>query len=77
MRKRISSSTSSYIDKDSKSHSPFFKCFAVLSIPNIIMQPAQDEVQQAVNKAAQMIISVSKGVTQWSKERKKDMGEEG
>ena len=52
-------------------HNPFFKCNAVLTIPTISMQPALDEVQQAVNKAAQMIINTAKGVSQWSKERKK------
>lgn len=76
MRKRISSSTVSYtlVEKEDKNHSPFFKCFAVLAIPIIVMQPALDEVQQAVNKAAQMIINVSKGVSQWNKDRKKAMG---
>ena len=32
------------------------------------MQPQQEEVQQAVNKAVQCIICVSKGVSQWCKE---------
>ena len=31
------------------------------------MSPALDEVQQAVNKAAQLVISVSKGVSKWHK----------
>ena len=35
------------------------------------MNPALDEVQQTVNKAAQMVISVSKGVAKWSEERKR------
>ena len=35
------------------------------------MQPALDEVQQGLNKAVQSIISISKGVAQWSKERKR------
>ena len=43
-----------------RDHRPFFKCDAVLAIPNVVMAPALDEVQQIVNKAAQMIISVSK-----------------
>lgn len=43
-----------------RDHRPFFKCHAVLAIPNVVMSPALDEVQQNVNKAAQMIISVSK-----------------
>ena len=78
LRKRISSSAVTYsmIDKEEKNHSPFFKCYAVLAIPIIVMQPALDEVQQAVNKAAQFVISVSKGVSQWNKDRKKNAGGE-
>ena len=34
------------------------------------MQPALDEVQQAVNKAAQLVLGVAKGIAQWNKERK-------
>ena len=49
---------------------PFFRCSVTLAIPNIIMQPALDEVQQAVNKAAQLILGVAKGVALWGKERK-------
>ena len=54
--------------KDSR---PFFRTNATLAIPNIVMQPALDEVQQGLNKAVQSIISSSKGVAQWSKERKR------
>ena len=54
--------------KDSR---PPFKTFATLAIPNITMQPALDEVQQAINKAAQMVVSVSKGICQWNKDRKR------
>ena len=52
---------------ESKEHHPFFRCNAVLAIPNVIMQPALDEVQQSVNKAAHMVINVSKGISQWNK----------
>lgn len=31
------------------------------------MSPALDEVQQAVNKAAQLVVSVSKGISKWHK----------
>ncbi|XP_074644897.1 dynein axonemal heavy chain 5-like [Tubulanus polymorphus] len=79
LRKRITSSSMvHYIDNKGsaqKDNHPFFRTNAVLQIPNIVMQPALDEVQQAVNKAAQMIISVSKGVSQWSKERKIEKAE--
>lgn len=58
----------SYGDKkDKKETRPFFKAYAVLAIPNVVMSPALDEVQQAVNKAAQKVISVSKGVSKWHK----------
>ncbi|XP_038070084.1 dynein heavy chain 5, axonemal-like isoform X1 [Patiria miniata] len=75
IRKRVTSSSHmSYIDLQrsdiQKKDSPFFRCNVTLSIPNIIMQPALDEVQQAVNKAAQLILGVAKGVAQWNKERK-------
>ncbi|KAK3610339.1 hypothetical protein CHS0354_029807 [Potamilus streckersoni] len=77
LRKRITSSSMVHYMVDSsfgdskKDSRPFFKTFAILAIPNINMQPALDEVQQAVNKAAQMVVNVSKGISQWSKERKK------
>lgn len=61
---------SGYGGESKKDSKPFFKTYAVLAIPNIVMQPALDEVQQAVNKAAQMVIGVSKGVSKWSDKRK-------
>jgi hypothetical protein len=40
--------TGSYGDKkDKKETRPFFKAYAVLAIPNVVMSPALDEVQQA------------------------------
>lgn len=78
MRLKMKNNFYSFIAGDSggfgdakKDSGPFFKTFATLAIPNIVMQPALDEVQQTVNKAAQMIISVSKGVAKWSEERKR------
>ncbi|XP_055955514.1 dynein axonemal heavy chain 5 isoform X2 [Patella vulgata] len=77
LRKRITSSSMAHYIGDTsygdgkKDSRPFFRTNAVLAIPNIIMQPALDEVQQALNKVVQTIISVSKGVALWSKERKK------
>lgn len=51
---------------------PFFQCDAVLAIPNIVMQPPLDEVQGAVSKAAQLIVQVASGVSQWSKDRRRN-----
>ncbi|KAK7114139.1 dynein axonemal heavy chain 5-like isoform X2 [Littorina saxatilis] len=78
LRKRITSSSMAlYIGEGSlygdakKDSRPFFRTNATLAIPNIVMVPALDEVQQGLNKAVQCIISSSKGVAQWSKERKR------
>ncbi|XP_077982678.1 dynein axonemal heavy chain 5-like [Glandiceps talaboti] len=73
IRRRITSSSHlAYMDEDKgKKESPFFRCNVNLAIPLIVMQPALDEVQQCVNKAAQLVLNVAKGVAQWSKERKK------
>ncbi|KAM4704637.1 dynein axonemal heavy chain 5 [Rhinophrynus dorsalis] len=75
IRKRIqTSSMISFLDSNSASKQklsgqPIFKTNITLAIPNISMVPALDEVQQTLNKAVENIVSVSKGVAQWSKER--------
>ncbi|KFQ30560.1 Dynein heavy chain 5, axonemal, partial [Mesitornis unicolor] len=52
-----------------KSAHPIIRTSINLSIPNIIMIPSLDEVQQTLNKAVDSIVKVMKGVGQWSKER--------
>ena len=56
------------------SKGPFFRVDSVLTIPNVSIQPTIEEVQHAVNKGAQMIVGVSKGVTQWTKRNDKAAG---
>ena len=68
---KFSGDSSSAKGDNKKDSRPFFKTFATLTIPNVVMQPALDEVQQAVNKAAQKVIFVSKGIAKWSDERKR------
>uniref|UniRef100_A0A8C8CG82 Dynein, axonemal, heavy chain 5 n=1 Tax=Oncorhynchus tshawytscha TaxID=74940 RepID=A0A8C8CG82_ONCTS len=46
---------------------PIFRTSVTLSIPNITMVPALDEVQQALNRAVESVVSVSKGVGQQDK----------
>ncbi|XP_052229952.1 dynein axonemal heavy chain 5-like isoform X5 [Dreissena polymorpha] len=84
LRKRITSSSmvhyigegGSFGGSEAKrDNRPFFKTFATLAIPNIVMTPGLDDVQQGVNKAAQMVVSVSKGVSQWNKDRKRASNE--
>ncbi|XP_053100655.1 dynein axonemal heavy chain 5-like isoform X3 [Hemicordylus capensis] len=75
IRKRINAtSVTSFLDhenasKQKQNAQPIFKASVILSIPNFAMMPALEEVQQTLNKAVDSIVSVMKGVGQWSKER--------
>ncbi|XP_078108038.1 dynein axonemal heavy chain 5 isoform X4 [Sander vitreus] len=76
LRKRIhASSLMNFLGGDSPSRGKssgqqaIFRVNVTLSIPNITMVPALEEVQQALNRAVECVVSVSKGVSQWSKER--------
>ncbi|KAM3614047.1 uncharacterized protein V6R79_009044 [Siganus canaliculatus] len=85
LRKRIhvSSLTHFLAESDSLSRGKntgqqaIFRVNVTLSIPNITVVPSLEEIQQALNRAVECVVSVSKGVGQWSKERisKKKMNE--
>uniref|UniRef100_H0X0M1 Dynein axonemal heavy chain 5 n=1 Tax=Otolemur garnettii TaxID=30611 RepID=H0X0M1_OTOGA len=74
VRKRIHSSHMvNFLDGNSASKVrqnslPIFRANVTLAIPNIVMAPALEDVQQTLNKAVDCIISVPKGVRQWSSE---------
>uniref|UniRef100_A0A8C5C0U0 Dynein, axonemal, heavy chain 5 n=1 Tax=Gadus morhua TaxID=8049 RepID=A0A8C5C0U0_GADMO len=61
LRRRIHASTTG--------NQAIFRANVILSIPNVAMVPALEEVQQALNRAVECVVSASKGVGQWSKER--------
>ncbi|MEQ2268177.1 hypothetical protein XENORESO_016778, partial [Xenotaenia resolanae] len=77
LRKRIHTSSLVHFlgESDALSHGKhsdqqaIFRANVTLSIPNIVMVPALEEVQQALNRAVECVVSVSKGVGQWSTER--------
>ncbi|XP_053183407.1 dynein axonemal heavy chain 5 isoform X3 [Scomber japonicus] len=77
LRKRIHASSLMHFLAESDSPSrgkssgqqAIFRVNVTLAIPNIAMVPALEEVQQALNRAVECVVSVSKGVGQWSKER--------
>ncbi|XP_041488031.1 dynein heavy chain 5, axonemal [Microtus oregoni] len=52
--------------KTKQNHLPIFRANITLAIPNIAMSPALEDIQQTLNKAVECIISVPKGVRQWS-----------
>ncbi|XP_043743727.1 dynein axonemal heavy chain 5 [Cervus elaphus] len=47
---------------------PIFRASVTLTIPNISMAPALEDIQHTLNKAVECIVTVSKGVRQWSGE---------
>ena len=47
---------------------PFFAADYILEIPNVVMRPTLDVIQQHVNRAVAIIVSIAKGITQWKKE---------
>ena len=73
IKRRVSSSSFNvYSDGEEsrrKENLVTFRADVTLAIPNIVMQPALDDIQQAVNKAAQNVVSSSRGVLQWGQMR--------
>jgi len=45
---------------------PVFKTYAVLAMPNLIIQPSIDEMQHSLNKCIQSILNVSKNLINWT-----------
>ncbi|XP_055965046.1 dynein axonemal heavy chain 5 [Sorex fumeus] len=74
IRKRIhSSNTVNFRDSRSASKTkqnsrPIFRANIMLAIPSITMSPALEDIQQTLNRAVECIVSVPKGVRQWSGE---------
>lgn len=62
------------MSKQKKGSHPIIRTNINLSIPNIIMTPSLEEVQQTLNKAVDCIVKVMKGVRQWNKERISKVG---
>jgi hypothetical protein len=48
---------------------PLFSIDVNLSIPNVVLSPPLDELQQVLNKAARYIVEASKSVKAWGQHR--------
>uniref|UniRef100_A0A8C2TFR5 Dynein axonemal heavy chain 8 n=1 Tax=Coturnix japonica TaxID=93934 RepID=A0A8C2TFR5_COTJA len=59
LKKRI------YIPNKHEENVPFLKAEVHLVIPNAVMVPTLDDMQQAINRMIQLILDVSRGVAQW------------
>ncbi|XP_057352291.1 dynein axonemal heavy chain 5 isoform X2 [Manis pentadactyla] len=74
IRKRIHASNtinfrgSNSASKMKQNSLSIFRASITLAIPNIAMTPALEDVQQALNRAVECIVNVTKGVRQWSGE---------
>uniref|UniRef100_A0A8W4FP45 Dynein axonemal heavy chain 5 n=1 Tax=Sus scrofa TaxID=9823 RepID=A0A8W4FP45_PIG len=74
MRRRIHSSNLIHF-RDSNSASkmkqnslPIFRASITLVIPNITMAPVLEDIQQTLNKVVECVVTITKGVRQWSSE---------
>uniref|UniRef100_A0A8D1M5E9 AAA+ ATPase domain-containing protein n=1 Tax=Sus scrofa TaxID=9823 RepID=A0A8D1M5E9_PIG len=74
MRRRIHSSNLIHF-RDSNSASkmkqnslPIFRASITLAIPNITMAPVLEDIQQTLNKVVECVVTITKGVRQWSSE---------
>ncbi|XP_069464857.1 dynein axonemal heavy chain 8 [Ambystoma mexicanum] len=57
-------------DSDSpEDYNPLIKTEVHLNIPNVVMIPSLDDIQQAINRIIQMVLEVSRGVAQWGQSR--------
>ncbi|XP_074845897.1 dynein axonemal heavy chain 8 [Carettochelys insculpta] len=46
----------------------FLKAEVHLAIPNVVMVPSLDDIQQAINRMIQLTLEVSRGVAQWGQQ---------
>lgn len=51
-------------------HRPAFKVYLALAIPNVMLKPRLEDIQQSLNATVQCIIGVHKSVYQWGQMRK-------
>ncbi|XP_020559538.1 dynein heavy chain 5, axonemal isoform X3 [Oryzias latipes] len=76
LRKHFSSSSTNFLGENmppgrnrNRAQQAVFRVDVVLSIPDIVINPALEKVQEALNQIVECVVSVSKGVGQWSKDR--------
>uniref|UniRef100_A0A8C9TK44 Dynein axonemal heavy chain 8 n=1 Tax=Scleropages formosus TaxID=113540 RepID=A0A8C9TK44_SCLFO len=59
-------------DLKSEDFVTFIKSEVHLTIPNMVMVPSLDDIQQAINRLVHLVLEVSRGVTRWGQERLRD-----
>lgn len=66
LRRRFLIDEEEIFNIDKSIESPIFLVNAQLMIPNIVIRPTLDDIQDALIHAGKNIVGVSKGVAQWS-----------
>lgn len=61
-------------DQRKTDHRPAFKVQLALAIPNVMLKPRLEEIQQSLNAAVQYIVGVHKYVYQWGQAREVTQG---
>ncbi|KAM6954364.1 dynein axonemal heavy chain 8-like [Aplochiton taeniatus] len=69
LKKRIFVTTSSQDSKSDSELVTFIKSEVHLAIPNVVMVPSLDDVQQAINRLVTLMLEVSRGVARWGQQR--------
>ncbi|KAM5298313.1 dynein axonemal heavy chain 8 [Ctenodactylus gundi] len=67
MKRRIFA-TSQYGHKQPDDTVSFIKTEVHLAIPNVVMVPSLDDIQQAINRMIQLTLDVSRGVAHWGQQ---------
>lgn len=72
LRKRIATASHTYgeySDDKKMSRQPLFSSNVVLSLPNVVMRPSLDDIQQVVNQGVQLMVGITKEVYLWGQDR--------
>ena len=72
LRKRIATASHTYgeyNDDKKTSRQPLFSSNVLLSLPNVVMRPSLDDIQQVVNQGVQLMVGITKEVYLWGQDR--------
>ena len=72
IRRRLAITGLVYGDYEASTHKndhPLFQADIALSLPSLVMRPSLDDIQQGLNRAVNMITSVTAKVYRWGQER--------
>ena len=61
-----------YNDDKKTSKQPLFSSNVLLSLPNVVMRPSLDDIQQVVNQGVQLMVGITKEVYLWGQEFNKE-----